>query len=508
MQPAFQPGTILQTRYRLTKVLGQGGFGRTYLAEDQSRFNEACVLKEYNPQITDDYVLNKSQDLFAREAKVLYQIQHPQIPRFLASFEQGGRFFLVQDYVEGKTYRRLLAERLPEKRFFSEWEMSEFLQQILPILEYIHSQGIIHRDIAPDNIICRADDQRPVLIDFGVVKAGAYHFETSQNHSSGTAVGKIGYAPPEQLQTGTVYPNSDLYALAVTVVVLMTGKKPQELFDESSMSWRWHQWVPTLSTRFAQILNKMLSPRPNNRYQSANEVLLALRAISGLVSAEIIASPLSADQKSVNRNSASKYRKNSRPRTSKNSFLGNQTGISKVIIGGILIFIAVAPMMLVGSFFPTIPAKKTADTDVDNNSITTPNKTPSNSHNEIITYTETLNLLPGQKALLERSIKNREITYFIIKGKAGQKLSATITNGEVLMTIWLNQEIVENGQDVAEWTGILPAEGDYYVEINIKEGLSEVKYNLDVSLVDGAEPQNPNIVSPPNSQSNSTSPSP
>ena len=99
--------TLLQNRYRLVKVLGQGGFGRTYLAEDQNRFNERCAIKEFLPQPGRDSFSDKATQLFQREAQILYQIRHPQIPNFQATFEQDQRLFLVQDYGDGVTYREL-----------------------------------------------------------------------------------------------------------------------------------------------------------------------------------------------------------------------------------------------------------------------------------------------------------------------------------------------------------------------------------------------------------------
>jgi serine/threonine-protein kinase len=284
MQPPLSVGTLLQSRYRLMKILGQGGFGRTYLAADQGRFHEACVIKEFIPITGSPQALEKSKELFQREAQILHQIQHPQIPRFLATFEQDQRFFIVQDFVDGRVYSDLLSERLQQGQKFSEAEVLHFLEQMLPVLAYIHSKGIIHRDIAPDNIILRSSDHLPVLIDFGIVKdlasqAGA---ATDMPSVQGTTVGKLGYAPREQLQTGKSYPSSDLYALAVTTVVLLTARPPQDLVDEMTMSWRWHQWVPALTPQFTKVLNRMLSPNPQNRYQSATEVLQTLRSLTGL----------------------------------------------------------------------------------------------------------------------------------------------------------------------------------------------------------------------------------
>ncbi len=125
MQPPIPIGSVLQNRYQLISVLGQGGFARTYVAEDQGRFNELCVLKEFIPSQSSEYVLEKSKELFQREAAVLYQIHHPQIPQFRATFEynfQGSpRLFLVQDYVEGKTYHALLNDRKAQSQTFPRW---------------------------------------------------------------------------------------------------------------------------------------------------------------------------------------------------------------------------------------------------------------------------------------------------------------------------------------------------------------------------------------------------
>ncbi|HEY9702114.1 MAG TPA: protein kinase, partial [Allocoleopsis sp.] len=111
MQLPIPVGTILQNRYRLLNILGQGGFGRTYLAEDLGRFQERCAIKELIPDPNTTELMEKVKELFQREASTLYQIQHPQIPQFRATFEQDGRLFLVQEYVEGNTYYKLLQER-------------------------------------------------------------------------------------------------------------------------------------------------------------------------------------------------------------------------------------------------------------------------------------------------------------------------------------------------------------------------------------------------------------
>lgn len=282
------PGLVLSDRYRIVRELGHGGFGRTYLAEDLNRFNEPCVLKEFAPQVQGTYALQKAEELFSREASVLYRLQHPQIPKFRELFrvklQDNGYLFLVQDFVEGQTYHALLDARKREGLRFNEVEVTQLMLQILSILQYIHSQGVIHRDISPDNLMLRSTDGLPVLIDFGGVKqlaAVASQFMASQGAGGvppmATRLGKVGYAPPEQMQGGVVYPHSDLYALAATVLVLLTGKEPQQLINSHTLMWDWRREVH-LNLTLASVLDKMLQPYPNARFTTVSEVLQALTA--------------------------------------------------------------------------------------------------------------------------------------------------------------------------------------------------------------------------------------
>jgi serine/threonine protein kinase len=275
-------GNVLEDRYRIVQQIGQGGFGRTYLCENLTRFNEPCVLKEFAPQVQGTYALEKAKKLFEREASVLHNLQHNQIPRFRELFQMrtGGQgLFLVQDYVAGQTYRYLLASRQNQHQLFSEAEVKQLMIDTLPVLEYIHSLGVIHRDIAPDNLMLRSSDNLPILIDFGGVKQIALNAEiqATGNTDVPTCLGKVGYAPHEQMQRGTVAANSDLYALAATAMVLMTGKEPTELIDPQSLNWNWRSTI-TLAPQFHAVLERMLQPNPAARYQTATEVLQALQA--------------------------------------------------------------------------------------------------------------------------------------------------------------------------------------------------------------------------------------
>ncbi|MGB5961693.1 MAG: serine/threonine-protein kinase [Coleofasciculaceae cyanobacterium] len=270
-------GQTLDKRYRLISHLGQGGFGRAYLAEALHRFNEHCVLKEFAPQVQGTAELAKAKELFHREAGALHKLKHPQLPGFWELFQVdfgagNGCLLFVQDYIEGQTYFDLLKSGMR----LNEAEIIQFLQQMLAVLSYIHSQGVIHRDISPDNIILRTSDHLPVLIDFGGVKqiAATAISKLTQINTS-TRLGKKGYAPEEQLRKGEVFVNSDLYSLAVTALVLFTGKEPQSLYDAYQGTWRWEQEI-NISSQLKTVLQKMLAHQPNDRFINAAAVLQAL----------------------------------------------------------------------------------------------------------------------------------------------------------------------------------------------------------------------------------------
>jgi serine/threonine protein kinase len=274
-------GTLVDNRYRIQRVLGQGGFGRTYLVSDQRRFDEFCVLKEFVPNTTAQYLIQRARELFQREAKILYELDHPQIPKFLAWFEENERLFLIQEYVDGKTYSDLLRDRISQGKTFSETEVIQWLKDVLPVLDYLHSCNIIHRDISPDNLMLPSLGTKPVLIDLGVVKqvmseVRSGSLRSTANTGYALLVGKVGFSPPEQIDLGQCYPSSDLYALAVSVLVLLTGKQPNEQVNREA----WFGDDLKISDRLARIIAKMLAENPLDRYQSAKAVLHELQQLS------------------------------------------------------------------------------------------------------------------------------------------------------------------------------------------------------------------------------------
>ncbi|MDX2214740.1 MAG: serine/threonine-protein kinase [Oculatellaceae cyanobacterium bins.114] len=267
---------LLRDRYRIIQALGQGGFGATFLAQDESLpGGPYCVIKQLRPAASSSHVLQMARDLFKREAKTLGKIgNHPQVPRLLDYFEFNQEFYLVQEYISGSTLQQEVKRSGP----FSEAGVKQFLSEVLPMLQYIHSQQVIHRDIKPANLIRRSQDKKLVLIDFGAVKdqvnpvrAGA----SEQTALTAYAIGTPGYAPPEQMAMRPVYA-SDIYAVGVTCIYLLTGKSPKDLdYDPSTGEMLWREQVH-ISDHFASVLKKMLEVSVRHRYQNAGEVLRAL----------------------------------------------------------------------------------------------------------------------------------------------------------------------------------------------------------------------------------------
>ena len=348
------PRYILASRYRISQQLGHGGFGRTYLAEDLHRFNESCVLKQFAPQEQASSQLEKAKTLFEREASALYKLSHPQLPAFreffTADLGKGDRgLFLAQDYIEGQTY-----SDLPKP--LSEADVTTLISQLLPVLTYIHSQGTIHRDISPDNLILRRADRLPVLIDFGGVKQLV---TASMNHGQIlTKLGKQGYAPEEQLRTGEVLPSSDLYALAVTALVLLTGKEPDELYNSYKSVWRWGKEIK-VSTKLEKVLKKMLANKPSDRYSSALEVAKALKLPVNLPETNISHIPTVnvLGQKSLTM-PTSQPQGNTQVIVSTPSFGWLKPVALKVAGAGLLVFVVINAIPLLKSLVPVITSTK------------------------------------------------------------------------------------------------------------------------------------------------------
>ncbi|MBH8561370.1 serine/threonine protein kinase [Nostoc sp. CENA67] len=266
---------LFRDRYQILRILGRGGFGITFLARNAVLpGNPLCVIKQLSPKVTNPKTWPSICQRFEKEAKTLAQLgSHSQIPLLLDYFQGNGEFYLVQEYIKGNTLSQEVRQNGPK----SEAAVKQFLQELLPILQYIHQNHVIHRDIKPQNLLRCQDDGRLVLIDFGAVKEKlADACENSLSKPTTTNfVGTIGFAPPEQISLRPVYA-SDIYAVGVTCLYLLTGKAPSEFaHDHYTGEICWHKQVD-VSDSFARILAKMLKISLKERFHTVEDVIKAL----------------------------------------------------------------------------------------------------------------------------------------------------------------------------------------------------------------------------------------
>ncbi|MBE9006112.1 serine/threonine protein kinase [Fortiea sp. LEGE XX443] len=272
---------LFRDRYAILRILGRGGFGITFLARNaRLPGNPLCVIKQLCPRTTSRKSWEKACQRFEKEAKTLAQLgSHSQIPMLLDYFEGNGEFYLVQEYVRGCT----LAREVRRNGTKNEAEVKQFLREILPILQYIHQNRVIHRDIKPQNLLRCEDDRRLVMIDFGAVKDKLV--DTAEDSCNKTAttnfVGTMGFAPPEQFALRPVYA-SDIYAAGVTCLYLLTGKGPLDFEHDIYTGEIYWQKEVKVSDKFAKILEKMVKFSLDDRFKSADDVIKALGMDSNL----------------------------------------------------------------------------------------------------------------------------------------------------------------------------------------------------------------------------------
>lgn len=275
---------LLGDRYRAIAAIAQGGFGRTFLAVDEQKPSQPrCAIKQFLPQAGNQQYAEKAAMLFHQEALRLDELgKHPQIPELLAYITQSRRQYLVQEFIEGEN----LAQELVVQGCFSETKIQQFLQDFLPLLQFIHSKQIIHRDIKPENIIRRSSSTfDPQTRDLVLVDFGAAKFSTPTGLARlGTAIGSVSYVAPEQAIGKAIFA-SDIYSLGVTCIQLLTNIDPLELYDTTIGEWAWRQHLKdnAVSDRLAQTIDHMLENATNRRYRSVEEILADLSPPKSLI---------------------------------------------------------------------------------------------------------------------------------------------------------------------------------------------------------------------------------
>jgi serine/threonine-protein kinase len=455
----------LQNRYYLIDLLGQGESGRTYLAKDQERSNALCVLKELKPKGATGSPLSGEQ--LRERAFHLYRIRHPQIPQYRTTFELDGHLFLVRDYVEGTSFRSLLSQRMAVGGALSEAEVLQLLQKLLPVLDCLHEMGIAHGNISPENIILPAqpgagsenETGLPVLVSLGAEKELA---------SSETAAGK----PQEGLLApqATDSPSSDLYSLAVTAIILLTGKNAFDLTDSSGNIGDWQQLAP-VSPKFAQILNRMLSdrtsplpgmlnptPQPPPRQRGGGERDRGF--------AEIVLSGCKAAKEALQQRRAQGVATPGRRLPVRNR-PNWPVSWAFAITAGLVLAVGAGTWAVFNLVLN--PEKQS------------PSPTPSR---QALASPEPVSVVPNQTAAVEGSLKAKETRTYTISGRFGQQLSASATGTGVSVTV-LNpnsQPLSDPKVPAQSWKGGLFASGDYSIQVSPVRGVSQSLYKLEISL--------------------------
>ncbi|XZF63213.1 MAG: protein kinase domain-containing protein [Gloeotrichia echinulata DVL01] len=271
-------GKVLQGRYQIVQSLGAGVFGQTYIAIDiDYPENPKCVVKQLKVSSSHPAYLDTLRLRFLTETETLKHLgRHQQIPELIACFEENERFYLVQEFIEGHA---LTAELPINQHWGCRWNEIEaiaFLEDVLGILEFVHSQGVIHCDIKPENIIRRAFDGKLVLIDFGSIQPVDFGMDAELPIYK-VPITSLGYLPPEQF-IGQTQPNSDIYALGMIAIQALTGQAPLQLnIDTYTNEIVWRSDNIPVNDYLAAILSQMIRYDFQYRFQSAAEVLRILK---------------------------------------------------------------------------------------------------------------------------------------------------------------------------------------------------------------------------------------
>jgi tetratricopeptide (TPR) repeat protein/tRNA A-37 threonylcarbamoyl transferase component Bud32 len=282
-------GNTLVGRYQIINRLGGGGFGETYVASDTHLpGSPQCVVKKLKPQSNNEKTLEIARRLFDTEAQVLYKLgTHDCIPQLLAYFEEKAEFYLVQEFIPSHD----LSQELSPGKIFTQAEVISLLLEILEILDFVHQQKVIHRDVNPRNILRRKQDNKLILIDFGAVKEITTQVITTQSQTLATvAIGTPGYIPGEQAQ-GTPKFSSDIYALGIIAIQAVTGLSPQQLAKDSDTNEIIWREKATVTPEFANFLDQMIAYDFRQRYASATVALKVLQDLNKPQTGTLVISP-------------------------------------------------------------------------------------------------------------------------------------------------------------------------------------------------------------------------
>lgn len=529
--------TVLDGRYQLIKKLGAGGFGQTYLARDIRRpGHPQCVVKQLRPASTDEEFIREARRLFNTEAEVLEKLgKHDQIPQLLAYFEEDNHFFLVQEFIDGTPLNQEWEEVVPIPedtdttqiqvdqpadlplpppppkkaatkkipKTISEREAIALLKDVLGILEFVHAEGVVHRDIKPDNLIRRRSDGRIVLIDFGAVKSleGVQTQLVNPNGESRftVSIGTPGYMASEQM-AGRPNFTSDLYSLGMVIIRGLTGCEPTELPtdpDTGEVVWKDRAQV---SNGLAMVLTRMTRYNHSQRYKSAREVLQGLAALCPEqelppTDATRLSTTVAHPRRSTLQEPERTYVVSSSQSNAGASWLFG--GLVAMLVIGLLSSLPLAVRRPISESAPT------KDTPSDTASAPSPKPTaplPKVTPDVGITVTnETINLAGTNSFVTNGLIPIRRGIDFNFKGAAGDQITVEVGDPSVVkMTIVneLNQPVAANAVNTSRFQGQLLGNGNYTIKVRPLKPENNTNYYLKFEILKAVIVPEPQPVTP------------
>ncbi len=523
---------VLDGRYKLIKQIGAGGFGHAFIARDMRRpGSPPCVVKQLKPASDDPNFIREARRLFNTEAETLEKLgRHDQIPQLLAYFEQDKQFFLVQEFVEGRSLHDELKAPLPKvsdldnqpqdhiltelansklaninapirDKQLSELEVLKILKDVLEVLEFVHSEGVIHRDIKPDNLIRRKKDRKIVLIDFGAVRAMQdvhTRLATDETGESAftVAIGTPGYMPSEQFSGHPTY-SSDIYALGIVAIKALTGYGPTDLpTDPATGELVWRDKAK-VSNGLATVLTRMVRCHYTQRYQSVREVNQGITRFATMTevarqatTSKIVRSTILAGaENSTSSNPAALSKSNSHTGRSVPIFSSASSNSGVLFLfGGLLAVVAV----IAAFALPAMMQNNQASVIVNNQPVpskpisieASPKPPPISTSIEPVN--QVINLEANKESLIIPNKIMGNVTHnYTIQAKSGQSLSTAITGSGLLITVLNAQGIaLSDAVNVLNANVQIAVDGVYTVQLKGLGGTIEVPYQLKLGLKD------------------------
>ncbi|MBD2152117.1 serine/threonine protein kinase [Pseudanabaena sp. FACHB-1277] len=513
------PAKVLDGRYKLIKQIGAGGFGHTFIARDMRRpGSPPCVVKQLKPASDDPNFIREARRLFNTEAETLEKLgRHDQIPQLLAYFEEDQQFFLVQEFVEGRSLHDEMKMRSPEPREsnaddiealqktlanidepprdkqLEELTVLQILKDVLQVLEFVHSEGVIHRDIKPDNLIRRKQDQKIVLIDFGAVKAvkdmNTKLAADEKGESRFTVtIGTPGYMPSEQCAGRPNY-TSDIYALGMVAIKALTGYAPTDLpTDPATGEVVWRDKA-RVSNGLAMVLTRMVRYHYTQRYQSVRDVQQGINTFANLTEVERQATTsklvrsTSLTTPETGRSATSRSEGSTSRRTVPATSSNSNAGVF-LLFGGLLVTMGVIAALVLPNLRNKPPSVIVREPNVP---ISQPIANPINDNTATAQLIDQLiKLVPNQGDVTIANKISGKITHsYRFEAKAGQFLKATLAGSDAVMTVLSPQNIgLPNSVNVTGTELLIANDGVYTVVLRSRSGQGDAAYQLQLGLKD------------------------